>query len=802
VNPRLTLAGAIATVLASIALYPLISSGGWFWAGIGAVIVVTAAGAATRLRRIPAAVCFLATLVVEFLYLNLVFAHHWSWGGLVPTDASLQHLSRLVTQASSEMSRYAPPVPGFRGITLLITAGIGLVSALTDLLAVRLRRPALAGLPLLVLFCVPLTTDSQSNWVGTTLVFSAGTAGYLGLLSSDGRDRLRLWGRLVRPWRDDPEGAAPDTRQLASAGRRIGTAAVVVALFVPLLLPGLKAHRLFPGSGTAVSHSYHGPISFPDPIDQLTQQLHESTPKTVLTYRTPVPNPPYLQVYVLGRLGTHAWTLAPPTSTKAVGKGLLPPVPGMAGTTPGPTVRETIHLGGQLASGKTSLEYLPLPYAPRYVDIHGSWRVDPGSLAVISAGVKLAGLGYTVTAKDVNPTVVQLREAALPPASLDGYLHYPAVFQRLARLADRITAGRTTAYGKAVALQDWFTQSGLFRYSLKVPVVHRPGALIQFLTRSRRGYCQQFAFAMAVLARLLRIPSRVVVGYTQGTYLGNDTWQVMTSDAHAWPELYFAGAGWLRFEPTPAGSQGQPGQATASAPAYTIPPPVLPQAQQTPSTPQQGSTAQPTAVPGKNGALTKLGHLDRGGAAGKRAHANTLPITLIVIAVLALLLIAPRTARSVIRSRRWWKARSDAARAHVAWLELRDDLADYRISPRASESPRALGGRLAETVVISDATREALRRVTAAEERATYAISPADSASLRADVSTVRRAVARGSARPVRWSALLLPQSVLAPVQAALQQVLDIFGWLDMLTSRARDRAASSGRAATSSVPG
>jgi len=96
-------------------------------------------------------------------------------------------------------------------------------------------------------------------------------------------------------------------------------------------------------------------------------------------------------------------------------------------------------------------------------------------------------------------------------------------------------------------------------------------ALINFLTKSKKGYCQQFAFAMAVLARLEGIPARVVVGYTQGSFIGNNSWQVKTSDAHAWPELFFPGAGWLRFEPTPPNSAGLPGQATASAPPYSIP---------------------------------------------------------------------------------------------------------------------------------------------------------------------------------------------------------------------------------------
>ena len=184
-NVRLTVAAAAATVLASIALYPLMSGGMWFWAGMGAVIVVGAIGAVTRRRAIPAILCFAAMIAGEFVYLNILFARHWSLAGLVPTGASVHHLRLLVAQATAETSKYAPPIPPRPGIVLVTAAGIGLVAALTDVLAVRLHRPAIAGLPLLVLFCVPLTTDARPGAVGGALVFCAGVAGYLGLLSAE-----------------------------------------------------------------------------------------------------------------------------------------------------------------------------------------------------------------------------------------------------------------------------------------------------------------------------------------------------------------------------------------------------------------------------------------------------------------------------------------------------------------------------------------------------------------------------------------------------------------------------------------
>src|SRR5581483_2030873 len=170
VNPRLTVAAAVATVLASMALYPLIYGPRWFWAGALAIIAVALVGALSRLRAIPAVLCLLIVLAGLFLYLNAMFAGQQSFALLIPTGSSLHQLGHLVAQSHRETSRYAPPVPDARGIMLMATAGIGLIAVAVDFLAVRLRRPAIAGLPLLVLFCVPLTTDAKPGWVGGTFV--------------------------------------------------------------------------------------------------------------------------------------------------------------------------------------------------------------------------------------------------------------------------------------------------------------------------------------------------------------------------------------------------------------------------------------------------------------------------------------------------------------------------------------------------------------------------------------------------------------------------------------------------------
>jgi len=791
-NHRLTVTAAAATVLASISLYPLITGTGWFFAGIGATIVVAGVGTLTRLRPLPVVVCFLAAVAGLFLYLNIVFAGPQSLYRLVPTPASVHHLMTLVASANTQTAKFAPPVPAGRGVVLLAAAGIGIVAAMTDLLAVRLRRPAIAGLPLLVLFCVPLTTIANPGWASDVTVFCLGIAGYLALLSAEGRERVRLWGRLVRTWSGQSEARGPDTRQLTAAGRRIGFATVVLALFAPLVLPALPHHRLFhgAGSGPGAGGGYTGSLSLPNPLVQMDEQLHAVHPETVLTYRTTSPDPPYLQVYVLGRLGKSDWSLAPPSAaTDAVGNGTLPAVPGLTTATPAVPVNETITLRPTLSGGKNQVSYLPVPYAPRSLSVPGAWRVERNSLSVFSTSTRLAGLIYTVTSRDINPSPAELRSTSAPPAAQHGYLSVPAAFQQLGPLTRRITADRTSAYSKAVALQQWFTEPGNFTYSLSTTLPPGPNGLIAFVTKNRRGFCQQFAFAMAVMARLVGIPSRVVVGYTQGVFHADDTWVVRTSDAHAWPELYFKGVGWLRFEPTPSGSSGQAGQATASAPAYSIPPvgSIAPTPSPTASTPTPG-VSRPGASPSAGGGAAKLKHPGSGGGAAPQT-ASSLPMALlIIVAVLAVAAVIPRAARSLTRRRRWFKAADDTGRAHAAWLEFRDDLTDHRIACRASESPRALARRLGTSLDFTAAQREALDRIALAEERARYARTPVASAQLRGDVATVRRAMARRCGLPARCAAALLPASALAPARAAVTHTLDVFGWMDVVTSGLRER--------------
>lgn len=121
---------------------------------------------------------------------------------------------------------------------------------------------------------------------------------------------------------------------------------------------------------------------------------------------------------------------------------------------------------------------------------------------------------------------------------------------------ERLTAGITSPYEQALALQSWFRDPTQFTYSLEVQSGHDANAIESFF-EVRAGYCEQFAATFAAMARVAGIPSRVAVGYTPGTQEEPGWFTVIGKNAHAWPELWFDGIGWVAFEPTPG--RGAPG---------------------------------------------------------------------------------------------------------------------------------------------------------------------------------------------------------------------------------------------------
>ncbi|HET9324458.1 MAG TPA: transglutaminaseTgpA domain-containing protein [Gaiellaceae bacterium] len=127
-----------------------------------------------------------------------------------------------------------------------------------------------------------------------------------------------------------------------------------------------------------------------------------------------------------------------------------------------------------------------------------------------------------------------------------------SAYRPLYRQARRVVGQPRNPYAAAVALEAWFRSSGVFRYDEHPPRGGDAPPLVAFVTGHRRGYCQHFAGAMALMLRYLGIPARVAAGFTNGRFdQEKGEWTVSDTNAHAWVEVWFRGYGWLPFDPTP-----------------------------------------------------------------------------------------------------------------------------------------------------------------------------------------------------------------------------------------------------------
>jgi hypothetical protein len=348
---------------------------------------------------------------------------------------------------------------------------------------------------------------------------------------------------------------------------------------------------------------------------------------------------------------------------------------------------------------------------------------------------------------------------------------------KLLTIAHAHTQGALTPLQAAVDLQNWL-QSSAFTYTLR-PNLPKTHWLRSFLTTDRRGYCQQFAWAFAVLARLIGIPSRIAIGYTSGTRDKHGSWHVTSANAHAWPELYFPGEGWLRFEPTPHGAGGQ---GTATVPRYASGPSTGPGG----AVPGGGSKT-PANLGGSAGlgkrtpTLNHFTHVQPGEASAVTAQSDAGFWLAIGISVLLVMLVTwPALIRLGTRRRRWLLAQDDAGKAQAAWRELTDDLADLGLPCAPGETPRAVAGRITQQAILAALPAEqALTRVAMAEERARYARLAVPGGRLAADVRTVRRAVAASVTPKQRLRARLLPASTLTAARHLVERAGGMLGWID-----------------------
>ncbi|WP_432089423.1 transglutaminaseTgpA domain-containing protein [Streptomyces sp. bgisy095] len=786
---RLTLASWAATLMAAGALLPLVKPATWIFTA--ALVLALVSGAGTLARRVPLAapLTLLAQTVVALLALTAVFAREQAVLWFLPGPRAVTHTVELFRAGAEDVGRYAAPAPDTEGIRLMLVCGVVVIGLMVDALAVTFRKAAPAGLPLLALYSV---AAGLSGGGAGRLWFLLAATGYLLLLLAEGRDRLSQWGRVFggaqrtgRP--GTAVGSGGQTFAPVRTGRRIGAVAMGVALVVPLALPGLNGGLLGVGGGGEGSggSGTGGTISTVNPLVSLQDDLRQQEDREILRYRTNARDTSgmYLRLVALDQFDGLSW------------KSSVRPIVDVPERLPWPDglaqgIRVTEVTGNFVASENYEQKWLPMPYPASRVDVEGRWRYEPaGRMLVGDDKQTTRGARYQVASLDVQPTAEQLAAAGPAPEELRReYTKVPVSLPADVReTARKVTAGADDDYRRALKLQDWFARDGGFRYDVDVNSGTGVQAISRFL-KDKQGFCVHFSFSMAAMARSLGIPARVAVGFMPGTPQSDGSVSVGIRDAHAWPELYFEGAGWTRFEPTPQ---------RGSTPSYARE--TVPSGSATgPTQPQQSASAQPSAAPSASESCTpqmrKLGDCGQetaaAGAAPDDSGADPLATTLIVlgVAVVLVLPLLPLFWRNRARARRLGPAGArepeetagpsgpvsadgrpgrasargaggTAARTLAVWREINDTAWDYGVEPDESQTPRGTAARIVRLGELRGESADAVHRVARAVEEVLYAPRSQPVANLAEEAGRVRAGFHAGADRRTRLRALLAPRS-------------------------------------------
>ncbi len=496
-----------------------------FVADVG-VVVVVGHGLSLLLRRlhVPGLAAVLLTAA------GLVWAIAWvsypdTFAAIFPTRQTWNIAWADLGLVRDQFQEAVAPVEYVGGWSLLATIGTGFAVLTADTFAFHARARGEALVPGAVLFVFVAALGADRHRIGLTLALIAAGVVAAALLRT----------RFAQPPRTSL-GRSPHPLAVTIPAAVIAAAAIVGgAWIIGPRLPGVGAEPLVD------THNDSGGVTeVLSPLVDIRSRLvnRRDTELFVVTSSAPA----YWRVSGLPQFDGNTWGL-PERSVEGVDGELSRPAPG---STPNEQQIDIAALRGLL-----------VPSAAEPVQASGDglrWNAETSTLVRVDRELEAGDRFEIVSAMpSFSPDALRAATSASPPDPI--YLELPDGFPAsVGATAQEVTAGAPTTYDRMLALQDWFRAN--FQYSLDVPQGHSTSAIEAFL-RQRIGYCEQFAGTFAAMARTMQVPARVAVGYTPGLAQPDGTRSVLGKNAHAWPEIWFDGLGWVPFEPTPG--RGAPG---------------------------------------------------------------------------------------------------------------------------------------------------------------------------------------------------------------------------------------------------
>ena len=518
----------------------LASGGGAFWAMFFASLVALLVGSAGRYRFIlilPATALYTLLAVYGWPPVTIQGWRELSWriGGDIYQAAGIMYTARVPYDLQ----------PGI--LVLLIPLAMFVVTFATS--ATLYERSPIISVATLGLTIGVLSTISFEDGAGSFFAFFLISA--VSLLLATGRT-----GRGV---------------ETGGAGIMAGAAAVLLVLLLPVVAGWVIRPPVVEWTKIGVGSTSRLAVQA-DVGDYLT------TGRDSELMRVRSPEPVYMRAGTLNNFDGVRWT-----NTLKSGKGYGEEVaPGVKTR----IVRQDVEILNARTNNLFGAYKIISPSIPSATEASdGSWTVrEP--LAKDSY--------YGVISRIPQPTSEQLQDSGTTyPASVRrNFLQLPdntpPVVDQTARKILRKYKTRTP-YDKARAIETYLLYDGGFTYNLDVHYRRANDAIEAFLGKGKQGFCTQFATSMALLARDMGVPSRVVYGSTSGQKVGSEEYLITGANMHLWVELYFPNVGWYTFDPTPGFSvptvmqKNAPRPSTPAARQELIPPvnrPATPQADQ------------------------------------------------------------------------------------------------------------------------------------------------------------------------------------------------------------------------------
>lgn len=605
---------------------------------------------AMRRLQISRVVSLLVGLALGWLVIGYVFESHTLTAGL-PLNQTASTISSQLKQAWDTYQKELAPVPSQPGFIVLLAAAGWILGQISDSLALRARLGIEAPFPAFTLFgFASIVGDPEAPHVLPAALFLCA------LLAFFISHRLRTRA-LASPLTTYEGGGSIAT--LLGAGAVLVLVGTVAAVASASLVP--ERDPLINWRDKGEQDSSRVTVS---PLVTIRHRLVNQS--TLLAFTVTASQPAYWRLTSLNSFDGTVWGSSDSSYKSA------------NGDLPGNPKGSVLTQHYQIAALDSI--WLPGAYFPTRIDAPDSagtsFSSDSGS---ITTRLDTAdGLIYDVESipTEIGPDQLNAASSAIPKDVAERYLQLPNDFpSQLRDEALRVTAGTSTRYQAARALQDYFRNN--FTYSLEQPSGHTDDDMANFIFTTKSGYCEQFSASYAALARSVGIPARVAVGFTTGD-IDNGAYRVLGRHAHAWPEVYFEGFGWISFEPTPG--RGIPGAesytgAAASQAAPDSPQDANPIGAATSSTSLVGQQAASISTSVGNSTTSTSTDQNQAPATQTVPHkANRLVPLAIIALLLALWLIGLPILRNVIIAKRRSAAKSNDHKILVSWAEATEAL--------------------------------------------------------------------------------------------------------------------------------